>query len=273
MGIEISDNSWDIPDFSTPERIDIAYYDRLFWSKKQETISFTCANQQIAFERTLEEKLVNWINIKSQSDYDYFKNLLEKYRIAPSLWSTTFNSINWGVWITLKKVGNLFKVYNNPPSSPWDSIAEQGEIKNGDFTKTGTFISLFSDDDLRGDNSGVPKDIPECEAPVQKPKPGETLETPHAHTEYKIQRWDSLWKIIKENYNLTKSDNPDRDIWNIIEKLKKYPKNKKSRVIKKDINGTIHFWDTLYLPQMVNFKYKWWVVEKKFLLVGKIPPN
>lgn len=246
---------------SIPKIIDFNNLKDLLWSEKQHITLLTCADQREAFRKTLEENLLKWIDIKTQAEYDYLKNLLGKYWIIPNLWDIAFGSINWDIQITIKKVNGIFKVYNNPdstqPYSKWSILSELGEIKNWKFTEIGTLSSLlFQEKDSKTDNSPVPQDIWECTAEIKKEKPEKSppkpKETPETHTEYKIIKWDFLWRIIKKAYWLSDKPEDMRCVWNIIELLKKDPRN-----VIKDETNKIFIWDTLHLPKEGAFNYKW----------------
>lgn len=254
-------------DNSIPKIIDVHHFDELLSSEKQQTTFLTCAKQREAFKKTLEEKLMHWIDIQTHTEYEYLKNLFEKYLITPNLWDTPFQSINKNLGITIKRVNNIFKIYNNPNStqsySKWPILSEIAEIENWKFIETGTLTSLLiREKDSKTDNVSVPADIWVCnnikKEESEKPIPvkqKKAPETPTEYKDYKIRKWDFLWKIIKEEYWLSDNSEDIRCIWNIIEKIKKDPKN--TGVIKGE-TWKIFVWDTLYLPTEGSYKHKWW---------------
>lgn len=85
--------------------------------EQRETVASAHSQQCEAFKKTLEEGLAKGVDVRSSSEYDRLKGLFATYRILPPLGDTPFESLNDGVGITLKNVGGLLKVYNNPDSA------------------------------------------------------------------------------------------------------------------------------------------------------------
>jgi hypothetical protein len=113
MGLEKSDIPWNRPLKGAPTtKWEIARHDDgQLLREKQETVSSAHSEQCEAFKKTLEEKLAKGIDVRSQAEYDRLKNLV------PNLGNVSFESMNGGVGITVKKVEGVFKVFNNPDST------------------------------------------------------------------------------------------------------------------------------------------------------------
>ncbi len=146
-----------------------------------------------------------------------------------------------------------------------------GTFTNGTFEKLNVIVSLFSQNHNRLWKNPLVPDGVNCEIPpvtekkgVQKTPvtaPSVPEVAPDTHAPYVIKKWDSLWKIVKKNYRLSDSADDANLVGNIIELLKKDPKNKG---IIKDETGKIFVWETLFLPKNIQMMFKW--VQKSLVL-------
>lgn len=226
-------------------------------TKKNEILETSCKNRK----ELLEKSLIEGVNINFETEFNSLVKLLKDNDII-DLSKIKYNDLNWGLPVAIKKLNNsnksltVFSIY--PYHNLWKNwpFGELWTIENWEYKKYGFFnwAAYFGEKYYPAQwINTIPQNLWECKAevkPITQEKPTET------HTSYKIQKWDSLWKIVKEQYWLGNNTEDNRDIANIIEKLKKDPENK--GVIKDDETWKIFVWDPLNLPKIVNFKYKWW---------------
>lgn len=101
---------------------------------------------------------------------------------------------------------------------------------------------------------------PKTQIPEQKITP--EIEKPDL--EHVIKKWEYLWKIISEKYHLH-SEKDKNAIWQIMEIIKKDPRNKKAI---KDID-TIFIWEKLYLPKNIKLHQWKWKEDREIKITKK----
>lgn len=224
-----------------------------------------CISQKEAFQKTLEENLRKWIDVLHAGDFEKFRTLLQKNTLWLDLTNIQFEELNNGVWVIIKKDGDTFKVYNqNNPKLYGNLNTQIGTFKNGVFEKLNVIVAFFSENHNRIQDNPVPQDIVSCEIekPSETPLDSTVTDVPwtkkaevvsETHLPYLIKKWDSLWKIIKKNYKLTDTTEDAYVVGNIINFLKKDPRN--NRIIKDDA-GKIFIWETLHLPKVFPLNIK-----------------
>lgn len=211
--------------------------------------------------QTIEEKekkesidfLNGWIKISTPEEYKKLVSLLSTYKLPYILGDNTFDSISPnGMPFFIKKVNNWFNIYwkndnfiartfrshSNPfrlawiinntgtfISSPWDEVFDENEYNNWETHESR--IQLIREETKN-------------ELKVLK------KQTILQDISYTIQKWDNLWKIVKEKYGL---DN-NRDIANAINALVSY--NNGVRWLKNDNNP--EGWDGIKWDKLIAWK-------------------
>lgn len=229
---------------------------------EQKNFDFNWKSREL---RLLTDSLDKWIEITSKDQFDKISILLKENNLTDLL-KNTFDSIsqNWESFI-IKKSNNWINIYwkNN------NFITRNLRKYSNNFrlvwiiTSWKQFQSLVWDEVYEQDEnnlwekliSQVDKIRKESQDRLQKLKE-EVVEDEI----YKIQKGDTLWKIIKEKYDITNN----RDIANAVNVLVKFNKNVNS--LKNDDNpegwdgikwDKIIIWKTIKLPP--KLKIFWWV--------------
>lgn len=223
-------------------------------------IQETCDKQKEAFQNSLESALKNGIEIIDNDWFERLKTMLEKHKKI-NLANITFQELNWGNWVFIKKeLGNNSSlwVYNmNNPKIYGTNLVKLWIIENSEFDSYNWLYKLIiapRENREKEVDYSIPQEPAMCENKVEK---SWTSTVPSVekvpqiqslkYKEHTIQKWDSLWKLIEANYDLSWSENPNRDIANIALRLGKLKQNK--WVIK---DWTIFLWKTLFLPNEIS---------------------
>lgn len=242
-------------------------------------------NIEISIVETQKEKekqefidfLENWVDISSSNDFSKIQENIDKYELSYNLWSTNFDLISPNNKpFVLKKVNSWFNIYakndnfisryfrrnSNVPRLAWiiDSNwkfenFEWNEIyKENEYSSWETFdrrINLIWNE--------TKKELEDLMEQMKLEQEKRELEEKAklVDQDYTIEKWDSLWKIVKEKYSIT--DN--REIANTINALVRY--NSSLKKIKKDINpkdgikwDIIIVWKTIKLPHTLIVLWK-----------------
>lgn len=120
-----------------------------------------------------------------------------------------------------------------------------GTITNGTFEKFNVIVALFSENHNRVGENPIPQNTQTCEiekvlTPKEATVPVSDVVRDSAnetHISHLIKKGESLWKIVKKYYQLSDTQEDANMVWNIIEMMKKDPKNKG---IVKDDTGKIY---------------------------------
>lgn len=231
--------------------------------KQQNNFDFIWKSKEL---RLLTDSLDKWIEISSKEQFDKIVLMLKENNLT-DLSKNTFDSIIWN-WKTfvIKKSNNWLNIYwknDNFISRNFRKYSNNFRliwiISNGD-----TFKSLVWDDIYEEDENNLWEKLiskieqirSESKSRLQSLKEEIVEDEP-----YIIQKKDTLWKIVKEKYWLTKN----RDIANAVNALVEYNKNVKS--LKNDDNpdgwdgikwDKIIIWKIIKLPPKLKI---YWDVE------------
>ncbi len=233
--------------------------------QKDSIINQTCEEQK----KLLEEKLLEWFVINNEEEFKSWINLLRINEIIDI--KISFKEINNWYPISIKKIWATINIL-------WASSITW-LFPNWPFWKLWIFdnnwkFHITPIPEIRKTkkeliwSASIHQFTQECKAsePILSTPEKEKQETiqKETHEEYKIKKWDYLWKIISEKYSLR----PERDknaIWQIMEEIRKDPRNKAAI---KDID-TIYKWKTLYLPKIIKIPQWKWKEDKEILLKEK----
>lgn len=229
-------------------------------------IQETCYKQKEAFQDSLENALKKGIEIIDNDWFERLKTMLEKHKKI-NLANITFQDLNWGTWVFIKKEsGNSSSlwVYNlNNPQIYGTNLVKLWIIDNSEFDGYNWLYKLII---APRENRQIEVDysIPKEEEYCTTPKVNDTINTTEILWEsplpinqdkkHEIKKWDNLWKIVENYYDVSGSENKNRDIANIILKLNRLAENK--WIIQN--NDTIFLWKTLHLPHTITTTRKWW---------------
>ncbi|MDD3145155.1 MAG: hypothetical protein PHV23_03500 [Candidatus Gracilibacteria bacterium] len=200
--------------------------------KQQNNFDFIGKSKEL---RLLTDSLDKGIEISSKEQFDKIVLMLKENNLT-DLSKNTFDSIiGNGKTFVIKKSNNGLNIYgknDNFISRNFRKYSNNfrliGIISNGD-----TFKSLVGDDIYEEDENNLGEKLiskieqirSESKSRLQSLKEEIVEDEP-----YIIQKKDTLWKIVKEKYGLTKN----RDIANAVNALVEYNKNVKS--LKNDDN-------------------------------------
>lgn len=218
---------------------------------------------QLERKQILEEKLWAWILIKNEQDFNYLKNNGITNIITP------FNEINAGKSFILIKDNDETYPITVLDTHEDLNIIRLWFISNNWFFKYSLSWYQRRIERMHPWLSPTTLEIePEIKhqeiiPPITPPKTPETIQK-ETHEEYVIKKWDYLWKIISEKYDL-KPEKDKNAIWHIMEIIRKDPRNKKAI---KDID-TIFTWEKLYLPKNVKLPQWKWKEDKEIILKEK----
>lgn len=212
--------------------------------------------------RVLSDSLARWIEIYDSEQFDKIVKLLKDNKII-DLSKNSFSSLSPGrKWISIKRFDNntvkVYWLYESNISiikkvSPNLWYLVWWTIKSGEtFQESSLSVSYsnLSDRYLRDTNNLSEKVLEQLEQIKQDSivkiesvkKDVEQLQ----YEPYTIQKWDNLWKIVKEKYGL---DN-NRDIANAINALVSY--NNGVRWLKNDNNP--EGWDGIKWDKLIAWK-------------------
>lgn len=234
------------------------------WGFQRNNETQIIENQKKSEKQEFINFLKNWVNISSENDFNKLQESVKKYNFWNNLlWNNLYNLIaknkeefflklEWNDFRVYSKNNNyiekFFRKYSNYPTLIWfindlwefkEMYLDEIYIQN-EYSKFWTFENRINQ---------IHK---ESQDRLQKLKE-EVIEDEI----YKIQKDDTLWKIVKEKYGIT--DN--RDIWNTINALVRFNKNKK--FLKNDkipsdgiLWDLIIVWKTIVLPWELKVLWK-----------------
>mgnify|MGYP001766199763 CR=1 FL=1 len=234
------------------------------WESQKNNETQIIENQKTSEKQEFISFLKNWVKISSENDFKKLQENVKKYNFWNNLlWDVLYNSIaknkeefflklEWNDFRVYSKVKNsvenIFRRYSNYPiliwiindsweykEMYWDEIYIQNEYSQfWIFENRINQIRKESQERLKNLKNEVVDDEP-----------------------YKIQKGDTLWKIVKEKYGLT--DN--RDIANTINSLVRY--NSSIKKLKTDVAppdgirwDLIIVWKNIILPWELKVLWK-----------------
>lgn len=214
----------------------------------------------------IKNLLKTWITIKDEKNYMSLINLWKKHNILNS--NSSFNEINNGKSFILAQ-NNAENIFPHPitildKDESWNIIRLWFIESNWTFKSSPLRNSERRINEAHPWISPIPLQIEaEIAKPIQEEKiTPKIIEKPDL--EYTIKSGDYLWKIISEKYDL-KPEKDKNAIWQIMEIIRKDPRNKKAI---KDID-TIFTWEKLYLPKNVKLPQWKWKEDKEIILKEK----
>ncbi len=216
---------------------------------------------QLERKQILEEQLWTWILIKNEQDLHYLKNNGITNIITP------FNEINAGKSFILIKDNNETYPITVLDTHEDLNIIRLWFISNNWFFKYSLSWYQRRIERMHPWLSPTTLEIEDEKSKHQIiPPPIQESKPPEKPTEIKhtIKKWEFLWKIISEQYQLD-SEKDKNAIWQIMEIIRKDPRNKKAI---KDID-TIFTWEKLYLPKNVKLPQWKWKEDKEIILKEK----
>lgn len=207
----------------------------------------TCQSDEL-FSNSFETALSKGIEILDSDGFERIKRMLKKYWDI-DIWNITFEELNWGTWV-------FFKKENQNPPSLWiynlnnqeiygTNLVKLWIIQGGKFDGYNWFYKFIvaprENREEKNDYSLPAEPIACAVNQVEKPLPAPS----DKHID--IKKWDSLWKIIQENYDIPDDWEKNRNIANIALRLSKLKEN---RWVIKD--GTIFIGKSLFLPNKIS---------------------
>ena len=230
---------------------------------EQKNFDFNWKSREL---RLLTDSLDKWIEINSKNQFDKISILLKENNLT-DLSKNTFDSIspNWESFV-IKKSNNWINIYwkNN------NFITRNLRKYSNNFrlvwiiTSWKQFQSLVWDEVYEQDENNLWERLISHVDQIRKESQDRLQKLKEEVVEdeiYKIQKGDTLWKIVKDKYWLT--DN--RDIANTVNSLVRYNSNIKK--MKTDVAppdgikwDLIIVWKTIILPW--ELKVLWKTVKK-----------
>lgn len=213
-----------------------------------------CDKKEINFKDDLEKALERWIEILDINWFSRFQSMLQKY-LNINISKISFAEINDSKWIFIKTASDgTLEIYElNTPEKYGTNLSQIWIIKNSLFIEHSWMYKAFLwASTLRGTrNKSNSYEIPEtpevaCSPDVLDKNPSSMPPLVENKT-IDIKKWDSLWKIIEENYDIPNDSEKNRNIANVALRLEKLPENKKT--IRK---GTIFIGKPLFLPNEIS---------------------
>lgn len=206
-----------------------------------------CENNSF-FSESFETALAKGIEILDSAGFERIKNMLKKYWDI-DLGNITFEELNWGTWVFLKKEtqsSTSLWVYNlNNTKAYGTNLVKLWIIQSGEFDGYNWFYKFIvapRENREEWKNYTLPVEPVPCPiTKVEKPLPAPS----DKHID--IKKWDTLWKIIQENYDIPDDWEKNRNIANIALRLTKLKEN---RWVIKD--GTIFIGKSLFLPSEIS---------------------
>lgn len=205
-------------------------------------------------KKMLESFLQEGRSIENEAMFRTLVQLFHKHHILSI--STTFSEVNkWEPFIIQKNTQfypeqypiAIFTLARWRYTRVWVIDNHGKYIENESIRHFPEYsFPAFSIDEIKSPQTlNIPENISPNLILPQEEKSSESSIT--THFRHEIQKWDVLWKIITEKYDLSQSDNKNRDIANIALKLEKLPENRWA--IK---NGSIFAWKSLFLPSEIS---------------------
>lgn len=241
------------------------------------------------FKESIHQNLKDGIDVSSKDKFEKWKKLLTE------MWGLNLKQVEYDTLkselnekIILQQVGtdNHLTVFTSIKpfiiSNPGLPMSKFWEIRDWVFTKKidkninypeskkedrGNPYSLKYEEIKKQSKSERRNILPDNERSIEKAKWWK-IETPPITTfeEYTIQKWDTLWNIVKTKYNLS----DPRDIANTINALAKYnaDKLKKTNLLSDTtIPPDWIIWDKIYYGRKIHIPDEipvlWKKIEKK----------
>lgn len=230
-----------------------------------------CKKQKEAFQESLNSALEKWIEIQNEEWFTRFQSML-KENLNIDLSNIWFSNLNNGTGIFIKaekQDKNQLWIYNlNNPLVYGTNLVKLGVIQGSQFDEYNWFYKFIiapRETRIKEEDYSLPLNEEKCEVtpnenkekendiPVFSVEVKDVILPTGEDKKHEIKKWESLWKIVENYYDLSWSENKNRDIANIILKLNRLAENK--WVIQN--NGAIFIWKTLHLPHTITTTRKW----------------
>lgn len=227
-----------------------------------------CKQQKEAFQESFESALRRWIEILNEEWFTRLQSML-KENLNIDISNIHFKDLNKWTWVFIKledqNTANLW-VYNlNNPLVYGTNLVKLWVIENSKFDEYNwiyTFLFVARETRVKDFDYSLPKEEKCDDISLETWKKENIIPPTIEETEilavwedrkHEIKKWDNLWKIVESYYDVSSSENKNRDIANIILKLNRLENNK--WVIQN--NGAIFIWKTLHLPHTITTTRKW----------------